>query len=400
MIERPNYFAKLKSYRDKKLIKVISGIRRCGKSTLLQMFQDHLRQHGVGDSQIIAINFEDPDNEHLTDATALYKHLKKRLSPKKNYIFLDEIQNVENFQKAVDGLYIQDNVDLYITGSNAYFMSGELATLLSGRYIEIAMLPLSFSEYLSAFPESTDLPQKYRDYLENSSFPYALAFNNDREQVREYLGGIYNTVILKDVVKRKNIADVSLLESIIRFMFANIGNLTSTKKISDTLTSYGRKISNHSVENYLSALTESFILYRVGRFDVKGKQYLQRSEKYYLVDIGLRYFLLGMQKADHGHILENVIYLELLRRGYEVYVGKVNKLKVDFVAIKNGDIEYYQVAQAVMEPQTLNRELTPLLSIKDHYPKFLLTLDNVPVVTHNGIKQIYALDWLRVYNLK
>lgn len=395
MLERPTYFTKLKSYRNKKLIKVISGIRRCGKSTLLQMFQDYLRQRGVTAAQIIAINFEDPDYEHLTDASALYKYLKKKLTPKKNYIFLDEIQNVPNFQKAVDGLYIKDNVDLYITGSNAYFMSGELATLLSGRYIEIAMLPLSFSEYLSAFPEQNDLPQKYRAYLENSSFPYSLAFNNDHEQIREYLGGIYNTVILKDVVKRKNIADVSSLESIIRFMFANIGNITSTKKISDTLTSLGRKISNHTVENYLSALTDCFILYRAGRFEVKGKQYLQRSEKYYLVDIGLRYFLLGTQKTDHGHILENVIYLELLRRGYEVYVGKINTLEVDFVAIKNGDISYYQVAQTAMATKTLQRELAPLLSIKDHCPKFLLTLDNVPLVTHHGIKQIYALDWLR-----
>ena len=394
MIKRDKYLEKLKSFKDKKLIKVITGIRRCGKSTLLKIFQDYLLESGVEESQIVSINFENPNNEDLKDYKNLYKYIEKHLiENKKNYVFLDEIQNVVDYQKAVDGLYIKDNVDLYITGSNAYFLSGELATLLSGRYVEIEMLPLSFKEYLSAFSEKTDLPLKYRNYLVNSSFPYTLELD-DENQIRLYLDGIYNTVILKDVVARKNISDVGILESVIRYMFDNIGNITSVKKISDNLTSAGRKISNHTVENYLSALIDSFILYKASRYDVKGKQYLQTNEKYYLVDIGLRYFLLGSKKADMGRVLENVVYLELLRRGYEIYVGKVGTLEVDFVAVKNGDIEYYQVAQTVQQPETLERELKPLDSIKDHNPKYLLTLDVEPPTSHKGIKQINALDWL------
>ncbi|MDD3437353.1 MAG: ATP-binding protein [Candidatus Gastranaerophilales bacterium] len=394
MIERNLYLKKLISFKDKKLIKVITGIRRCGKSTLLKIFQDYLLLNNVEDAQIISINFENPDFEDLKDYKNLYNHIEKKLvKNKKNYVFLDEIQSVREYQKAVDGLYIKENIDLYITGSNAYFLSGELATLLSGRYVEIEMLPLSFSEYLSALPEKTDLPEKYRNYLVKSSFPCTLELQ-DETQIRTYLDGIYNTVILKDVVARKNISDVHILESVVRYMFDNIANITSVKKISDALTSAGRKISNHTVENYLSALTDSFILYKSGRYDVKGKQYLQTNEKYYLVDIGLRYFLLGSKKADMGRILENVVYLELLRRGYEVYVGKVGTLEVDFVAVKNGDVEYYQVAQSVQQLETLERELKPLDSIKDHNPKYLLTLDVEPPISHKGIKQIYVLDWL------
>ncbi|MDR1168625.1 MAG: ATP-binding protein [Heliobacteriaceae bacterium] len=400
MIIRQEYTEKLKAFKDKQLIKVVSGIRRCGKSTLLRMFQEDLIESGVGKDQIISINFEDPDYVYLTSYKALYDYIKERLLPdKKNYIFLDEIQNVTDYQKAVDGLFIKENVDVYITGSNAYFLSGELSTLLSGRYVEIKMLPLSFKEYLSALPDKIDLPAKYTQYLTHSSFPYTLELGND--EIRTYLDGIYNTVILKDVVQRKNIADVSGLENIIKFMFDNIGNITSPKKISDTLGSSGRKISNHTVENYLSALIDSFILYKTSRYDVKGKQYLRTSEKYYLVDIGLRYFLLGSKKADIGRILENIVYLELLRRGYEVYIGKVGNLEVDFVAIKrgiSGDVEYYQVAQTVQLPETWEREMKPLESIKDHNPKFLLTLDNEPVSSHKGIKQIYALDWLLEYH--
>jgi len=247
MIERKEYFNKLKTFKDKQLIKVVTGIRRCGKSTLLKMFQNYLLQNGVNPNQIIAINFEDPDFEDLKDYKSLYNYIKEKLIPnQKNYIFLDEIQNVVDYQKAIDGLYIKTNVDLYITGSNAYFLSGELATLLSGRYIEIKMLPLSLGEYLSALPDKTDLPAKYRNYLVNSSFPYTLELT-DNEQIKTYLGGIYNTVILKDVVARKNVSDVNMLESIIKFMFDNIGNITSVKKISDTMTSAGRKISNHTV---------------------------------------------------------------------------------------------------------------------------------------------------------
>ncbi len=395
MIERKEYLNTLIDFKDKHIIKVLTGIRRCGKSTLFILFQNYLLNNEVTKEQIISINFEDIDYEELLDYKALYKYIKERLIPNKmNYIFLDEIQNVPNYQKAVDSLFLKDNIDLYLTGSNAYLLSGEIATLLSGRYIEIQMLPLSFKEYVSYFNDKTDLARKYTDYLINSSFPYTLELNGLKKNIREYLGGIYSTVVLKDIIARKNINDVFMLESIIRFMFDNIGNLCSIKKIADTMTSDGRKITSPTVESYLSALVDSYILYKVRRYDIKGKQYLKTGEKYYVVDIGLRYYLLGTKKVDMGHILENIIYLELLRRGYEIYIGKVGSTEVDFIAINDEGIEYYQVALTVHDEKTLERELYPLNSISDHNPKYLLTLDNDPITSHNGIKQINAIDWL------
>ncbi|MEI3337803.1 MAG: ATP-binding protein [Clostridium sp.] len=395
MIERKEYLNTLIDFKDKHIIKVLTGIRRCGKSTLFILFQNYLLNNEVTKEQIISINFEDIDYEELLDYKALYKYIKERLIPNKmNYIFLDEIQNVANYQKAVDSLFLKNNIDLYLTGSNAYLLSGEIATLLSGRYIEIQMLPLSFKEYVSYFNDKTDLARKYTDYLINSSFPYTLELNGLKKNIREYLGGIYSTVVLKDIIARKNINDVFMLESIIRFMFDNIGNLCSIKKIADTMTSDGRKITSPTVENYLSALVDSYILYKVRRYDIKGKQYLKTGEKYYVVDIGLRYYLLGTKKVDMGHILENIIYLELLRRGYEIYIGKVGSTEVDFIAINDEGIEYYQVALTVHDEKTLERELYPLNSISDHNPKYLLTLDNDPITSHNGIKQINAIDWL------
>ncbi len=395
MIERKEYLDKLIGFKDKQLIKVVTGIRRCGKSTLFELFRNYLLKNGVTKEQITSINFEDADFEELTDYKKLYKFLSDKLiEDKKNYIFLDEIQNVREFQKAVDSLYIKKNVDLYITGSNAYFLSGELATLLSGRYVEIKMLPLSFKEYLSAFEDKTDLTRKFRMYLENGSFPYILQLDNDKKLINDYLEGIYNTVILKDVVTRKNIKDVTVLESIVKFMFDNVGNNASVKKISDTMTSYGRKVSSPTVESYLSGLIDSFILYKANRFDISGKQYLKTAEKYYVVDLGLKQFLLGTKRQNLGHNLENIVYLELLRRGYEIYVGKIGVNEVDFIAIKNGITEYYQVSQTVMAEETLERELKPLNSIKDHNQKFLITTDEVPLTTHNGIKQINIIDWL------
>ncbi|SPF37251.1 conserved hypothetical protein [Candidatus Desulfosporosinus infrequens] len=395
MILREEYLNKLIKLKGTKIIKVITGIRRCGKSTLLEMFREYLLQNGVQKEQITAINFEDMDYSELTDYKLLYSYLKERLIPNKmNYIFLDEIQLVESYQKAVDSLYIKENVDLYITGSNAHMLSGELATLLSGRYIEMQMLPLSFKEYLDFVGDRTDLSRKYSDYLQFSSFPYAVSLKKDRSLIRDYLSGIYNTVLLKDVVSRKRISDVMLLESVIRFLFDNIGNRWSTKKISDTMTSNGRKISTHTVESYLSALIDSYIIYQAKRYDVKGKQILKTQEKYYIVDIGLRYYLLGNKGADMGHILENVVYLELLRRGYEVSIGKVDDMEVDFMASNNDGIEYYQVAATVRDTDTLDRELKPLKKIADHFPKYLLTLDDDPPTSYNGIRQINALDFL------
>ena len=395
MIERPEYLSKLIGFKDKQLIKIITGIRRCGKSTLFKLFQDHLLNSGVDKTQIQSINLEDVNNEKFTDYSVLHKHIEGGLLiDKTNYIFLDEIQNVGNFQKVVDSLYIKKNVDLYVTGSNAYMFSGQIATLLSGRYVEIPMLPLSFKEYISAFKDNSNLPQKFRDYLENSSFPYAVEFQGNKEQINDYLRGIYNTIVLKDVIERKNISSVSRLESVIRFMFNNIGNLSSIKKISDTMSSDGRKMHPATVENYLDALLDSYILYRVGRYDIKGKQYLKTNEKYYLVDIGFRYFLLGNANADIGHILENVIYLELVRRGCKVYIGKAGTNEIDFVALKDGKVEYYQVAQSIIEQSALERELTPLNAINDHNPKYLITMDYLPASSYNGIQRVNALDWL------
>ncbi len=394
MIKRETYLQELISFRDTKVIKVVTGIRRCGKSTLFQLYEGWLKEQGVAADHIIHINFEDLEFESLLDYKALYRYVRERAAgTEMHYVFLDEIQAVPQYQKAVDSLHLRDNIDLYITGSNAYLLSGELATLLSGRYVEIKMQPLSFKEYLSAMPDQTDLARKYTSYLTDSSFPGALEFKKPGK-VREYLSGIYHTIVMKDVVARLNVGDVLMLESLIKFMFDNIGNVTSTKRIADTMTSQGRTISVHTVERYLSGLTDSFILYRVPRFDVKRRQLLRTGDKYYAADMGLRQFLLGRKRMDQGHILENVVYLELLRRGYEVYVGKVGAGEVDFVVNGEKGTEYYQVALTVREEATLQRELAPLDAIADHNPKYLLTLDDDPPADYNGIKQGNALDWM------
>ncbi|HBG37678.1 MAG TPA: ATPase [Clostridiaceae bacterium] len=394
MIERKEYLEDLISFKDKKLIKVITGIRRCGKSTMLELFQTYLKENGIEDEQITTVNLEDGDYRGIRTSEALYEYVESKLiNNKKNYVFLDEVQQVKNFQEAVDWLYAKKNVDLYITGSNAFLLSGELATLLSGRYVEIKMLPLSFKEYVSAYPNNTNIAALYMNYLQNSSFPGTLELTR-KQDIRTYLEGIYNTILIKDIVTRKKISDPSMLQSVVEFMFDNIGNMCSSTKIANAMTSSGRKISVPTVESYLSALTDSFIIYKVGRYDIKGKQYLATGFKYYVADIGLRYFILGTRQADMGHILENIVYLELLRRGYEVYVGKVGSTEVDFIAINAEGKEYYQVSQTVMEEQTLKRELSPLDAIKDHNPKYLLTMDYTPLTSYNGIKQINVLDWL------
>jgi predicted AAA+ superfamily ATPase len=399
LIARPDYLEQLIRFRDKKLIKVITGIRRCGKSTLLDLYEDYLKSQGVEDRQIIRLNLEFPEYHELQTYMQLYDYIKKQLQDDcMNYIFIDEVQTIPEFQKAVDGLYVRKNCDVYITGSNAHILSGELATLLSGRYVEIKMLPLSFREYITALGEKSDLAIKYRNYIENSSFPYALELSNKKD-IRAYLGSIFDSVILKDIVTRRKIADVTGLQNVTRYIFDNIGNITSATKIANIMISAGRKISVHTVDSYLEALTESFILYKVGRYDVKGKQQLVIGNKYYAADIGLRYYLLGRKKADMGHILENVVFLELLRRGYEVYVGKVGSAEVDFISIGENGEEYYQVAYTVEGESSsgksiLERELAPLEAIRDHNPKYLLTMDFTPNTSHNGIKQINALDWL------
>ena len=393
-IERPEYLEQLIRFREKEVIKVVTGIRRCGKSTLFDLYCEYLVQDGVSKDQIIRVNMEDPDYHDIRDYMQLYDWIRQQMhSEKMNYILIDEVQNVPEFQKAVDGLYIKENCDVYITGSNAYLLSGELATLLAGRYVEIKMLPLSFKEYLSALGDKTDLMLKYQNYIQNGSFPYVVQLEKKRD-IHAYLEGIYTSIILKDIMARYRIADTGGLDSVIRFMFDNVGNLCSATKIANTMTTAGRKIAISTVENYLGALTECFILYKAGRYDVKGKQYLTTGNKYYLCDMGLRYYLLGTKRADLGHILENVVYFELLRRGYEVYIGKVGNAEIDFIAIGEEGEEYYQVALTVMEESTLERELAPLESIRDHNPKYLLTMDFTPLTSHNGIKQWNVLEWL------
>ena len=396
LIERPEYLENLISFMNTKIIKVVTGIRRCGKSTLFDLFIEFFKKNGVDEKQIIRVNLENPDYFEIEDHHKLYKLIKDKISDDKmNYIFIDEVQLIPKFQKAVDGLFIQENCDLYITGSNAFILSGELATLLSGRYVEIKMLPLSFKEYYSIYPSNQNLERLYDQYIHNSSFPYTIEIQ-DKKNVRQYLSSIYDSVVLKDIVARKKIANTNVLQRVIRFMFDNIGNLISVKKIADTLTSAGQKISTHTVETYLEAMVESFVMYRVARYDVKGRQHLKTGFKYYVCDPGLRYSVIGSRQIDEGFILENVVFLELLRRGKEVYIGKIGNLECDFIALSDNVVEYYQVAYTLRseDGRTLNRELASLEAIKDHNPKYLLTMDIGSMVSYNGIKQINVLDWL------
>lgn len=395
MIERTEYMSILKRWKDKRIIKVVTGIRRCGKSSLLKMFQEYLVNNGIAPSQVQAINLEDIDNEPFLDYHTLYGHVKKNLQEDKmNYLFFDEIQMVDHFQKVIDSLFLLDNVDIYVTGSNAYLLSGEIATLLTGRYVEIRLLPFSFSEYTKALPAPVSREEAYREFVENGAFPYVIQIKDNADMVREYLSGLYNTIVLKDVVTRKKISDTMMLQSIVRFLADNIGNLSVFKRISDTLTSMGRKITFHTVESYIGALLDSYIFYSVPRYDAKGKQLLKTGMKLYLADVGMRRVICGSKGGDMGHILENVIYLELSRRGGEIYVGKMGDAEIDFIVLSNGQKQYYQVSLSVRDEKTMQRELEPLRALPDSFPKYLITMDNDPVCYHDGIKQIYALDWL------
>lgn len=392
MIERLEYLEKLKTWRDKDVIKVVTGIRRCGKSTLYDLFIEYLKKDGVEDNHIISINLESLDYD-FKDYRDLYNYVNSKIVDKKKYyVFLDEVQNIKEFQRTVDALYIKKNVDVYITGSNAYLLSGELSTLLSGRYIEIKVLPLSFKEYKDYFNVPGD-EKLYLKYINNSAFPYALKLENEQE-IDDYLDSIYNTIIIKDIANRKKITDIGMLKSVTEFLFSSIGSIMSVKKIADTLNSNGKKISVHTVENYLDVLTESYIFNKVSRYNIKGKQYLETGDKYYASDVTMRYAILGRKNLDLGHMLENVVYLELLRRDYKIYIGKLGENEIDFVAENKEGKEYYQVAYTVREESTLERELSPLQKINDHYPKYILTMDIDPVVDYEGIKKLNVLDWL------
>lgn len=391
-VKRIGYINQLKSWKDMQIIKVITGIRRSGKSTLLQQYQDELRASGVANEQIISIRFEDFDNEPLHDPAEFYNYVKNRLcTDRQNYVFLDEVQMVNDFEKVVNSLYLRPNVDIYLTGSNSHMLSGELATLLSGRYVTIHIFPLSLAEYASVNEGySLDI---YNSYTATSSFPYALQIKSEH-QLNTYLQDIYNTVVMRDVVMHNKVDNINMLVLLSRFLADNIGNINSRKRIADTITSAGTKTNSHTVDTYLQYLCDAYIFYPVQRYDVKGNEFLRIGQKYYIADIGLRCMLIGRRNIDRERILENVVYLELRHRGYEVYIGIVNAKEIDFVAQRDGVTEYYQIAESVVEHDTLKRELASLLAIRDHYPKFLLTLDNQPPVDYDGIHQLYVVNWL------
>lgn len=394
MIKRLEYFEKILSAKDKELIKVITGIRRCGKSTLLLMYKEYLLENGIDEKHIIFINFEDLENERFTDYKVLYKHINDLIKDeKKYYIILDEIQNVKDFQKAIDSLYLKKNVDIYITGSNAYMLSSEIATIISGRYIQIEMLPLSYKEYKDGMEENNN-ETTLMSYIENSSFPQVLQFVNDKAFINEYIDNLFNTIVVKDILNRNKISDIIVFKSILRFIIDNIGSTISSKKISDTLTSDGRKVDAKTVEKYINAMMESYILYQVKRYDIKGKQYLKSQEKYYVVDTKFKYSLVPNSRLDMGHIIENIVYLELIRRGYKVFIGKANEYEIDFMAVKYDEIKYIQVSLSIRDNSTYEREIRPFKYIDDNYEKIILTLDDDIDTNDNGVKIMNVERWL------
>lgn len=403
MVQRKEYLEQLIGWKDEQVIKVVTGIRRCGKSTLLIQYQQWLKENGVTDEQIVSVNFEELEYEYLLDYKKLYQYLKERLvSGKMTYIFLDEIQKVHSFEKVIDSLYVKPNVDLYVTGSNAYMLSGDLATLLTGRYVEIKMLPLSFQEFLSM--TGLEPERGFPEYLKNGGMPYIAAMNRTDEKVSTYLEGIYNTVIVKDIEDRqarkendsskRKITDIALLKTIAKYLAGVVGNPVSVRSITNYLISSGRKISPNTVGDYVEALTESFIFYPAERFDIVGKQLLKANRKMYIVDLGLRNHILPRRSYDLGFSLENVVYFELLRRGYKVTIGKVGNTEVDFVAEKQGAYQYFQVTADMTAKETFDREIRPLENIRDNYGKLILTMDRLTPGNYNGIQVQYLPDWL------
>lgn len=397
-VQRESYLSFLRRHKNKPVVKVVSGVRRSGKSILFKLFQEELVSNGINKKQIITLNFEDLRNEHLLNYKALYDYIiEHKCENQMTYVFLDEIQMIDQFEKVVDSLLLQEQIDIYITGSNAYFLSSELATLLTGRYVQLNMLPLSFKEFVMWQEQNQiikSLPDYYEQYIK-SSFPYTLRISEQLERF-DYLQGLYSTVVLNDIVKRINVQDVSILERIIEVLFSSIGSLITINKLRNTLVSKGYKIAHQTIDRYISAILDSLIMYEAKRYNIKGKALLDKQSKYYCVDVGLRQLLLRDHQEDYGHILENIIFLELKRRGYSVYVGENNKYEVDFVAIApDNSVSYYQVALTTLDEQTLNRELRSLESIDDQYPKYLLTLDQFnPTANYNGIQKLNALEWL------
>ena len=403
MVERKEYLDQLWAWKDEQQIKVVTGIRRCGKSVLLEQYQQRLLAEGVTPEQIISVNFEDLDYEPLKDYMELYRYIKERLcTDKMTYIFLDEVQNVPSFEKVVDSLYIKDYVDVYITGSNAYMLSSELATLLSGRYVEISMLPLSFREYITVTGMQRE--EAFSEFMKTGGLPYVAVINRTDQKADQYLEGIYNTVIVKDIEERqtrkekdsgkRKITDIALLKTIARYLSSVIGSPVSMKSITNYLISSGRKVSQNTVSDYVEALTESFIFYPVERFDIVGKQLLKVNNKLYMADMGLRNHILPRKRYDLGFTMENIVYLELKRRGYKINIGKFGSAEVDFVTQKEGVLTYYQVTADMTAEETFEREMRPLRSIQDNYEKIVLTLERFSLGNYDGIKVVNVIDWL------
>ena len=403
MVERKEYLAELIQWKDEQVIKVVTGIRRCGKSTLLTQYQAWLRENGVQDAQIVSVNFEELEYEELLDYKKLYAYLKERLAAgRTTYIFLDEIQKVTDFEKVVDSLYVKPDVDIYITGSNAYMLSGDLATLLTGRYVEIKMLPLSFREYIAVTGMAKE--EAFAEFMKTGGIPYVAVMNRTDEKIDQYLEGIYNTVIVKDIEQRqtrrekesgkRKITDIALLKTIARYLASVIGSPVSMKSITDYLISAGRKVSQNTVSDYVEALTESFVFYPVERFDIVGKQLLKVNNKFYMADMGIRNHILPRKRYDLGFTIENIVYLELSRRGGKVNIGKYGSTEVDFVTQKEGVLTYYQVTADMTAEETFEREMRPLRSIQDNYEKIVLTLDRFSLGNYDGIKVMNVIDWL------
>jgi predicted AAA+ superfamily ATPase len=394
LIERKAYSDQLAMWRDEEMIKVVTGVRRCGKSTLFDLYIKRLKEDGVADEQIILVNLEDEDYSELREYKKLHEYVKARIvKGNRAYVFIDEVQNCADYEKAVSSLFLKKNLDIYLTGSNAYILSGELATKLTARCIEIDMLPLSFAEYGEAV-NIADKRERFNRYMNTGAFPYAARFADNSLANSQYLEGIYNTVLVKDIMDRKGLSDTTLLKSVAGFLANNIGSPVTANKIANTLTSSGRPTSASTIDSYLEALSDSYLFYKVGRYDIKGKMHLKTDNKYYICDTGLRNMILGTTNKDIGHQIENIVYLELLRRGYRVNIGKAGReTEVDFVAVRDKQTEYYQVSASVLDENTLARELLSLKQIKDNYPKFLLTLDDF-TGDHDGIRQINLIDWL------
>lgn len=393
---RKRYIAKLDAHKNNGLVKVLSGMRRSGKSTIMHQFQKHLLKSGVSKKQIISVNFEDITNEQLKEYHKLNEYVLDRVFDDEMifYVFLDEIQEVDEFEKVINSLHLRKNIDIYITGSNAYFLSGEFATYLSGRYIQIDVFPLSLAEFRQSYPalEKFDL---YNHYIYQGGMPYFINSEYSSTLASEYLDAVYNTVLIKDIVTRKNISEVSLLRDVTKFLAGNIGSLNSIKRIADTITSFGRKVSTHTVESYISGLTDALLFHKVERYDIKGKQHLKTGAKYYICDIGFRNFILKKTNIDFGFILENLVYLELKRRNLSVMVGKIGDKEVDFVVTTpENQTKYYQVAYTIKDEQTFEREVSALQSVKENYEKTILHLDIAPKTDYNGIVIQNAIDWL------